>query len=366
MEGKDIFKINAYDFINSAAIARHCQEIDHQFTPLQVAYLIHGSRKHTLKEKHQAFQWVIENMPDDEIRFQTDAVKGNCSGKASLKWFLKKYMALQNKCLDEFFMADKDSIYQSGVYDSLPEFYHHGGREQGRYYQTVETALLDIERDIVNSGSEEFINICKNYINDKQRCISILFNSGGEVTDIYNDSGMSYEEMDIMDAFDQVCFACPVPFKKGDIVRAPFHADGGPFVFLSLWYEGRSEEDRKKYINHNGSMDMLAYGYFQEDGGRIYWESMHDYLSIEYYDGSFDGNKRVLRAVSNFLKGELDLADVLNAYHIIMNEENANEIRKRLMLTSEGMRLAGLLEEENEKAIPSKGKSNSVYESECR
>ncbi len=343
MEGKDIFKINVYDFINSAAIARHCQEIGHQFTPLQIAYLINGSRRHTLTEKHQAFQWVIDNMPDDEIRFRTDAVKGNCSGKVSLKWFLKKYIALQNKCLNEFFMADKNSVYQFGVYASLPEFYHLGGKEQGKYYQTIETALTDIERDIVNSGSEEIIHVCKNYINEEQRCISVLFNSKEEVTDIYYDSGMSYEEMDIMDGFDQVCFVCPVPFKEGDIVWAPFYADEDPFVFLSIWYEGRSEEDRREYIKHNGSMDMLAYGYFQGDDGHIYWEFMHDYLCIEYYNDSFDGSKRALKAVSNFLKGGLDLADALNAYHIIMNEENANKIREQLMLTSEGMSLAGLL-----------------------
>ncbi len=64
MEGKDIFKTNVYDFINSSAIARHCREIGHQFTPLQSAYLIHGSRRHTLAEKHEAFQWLIDNMPD--------------------------------------------------------------------------------------------------------------------------------------------------------------------------------------------------------------------------------------------------------------------------------------------------------------
>ena len=96
---------------------------------------------------------------------------------------------------------------------------------------------------------------------------------------------------------------------------------------------------------------MTADGYFQSGGpryggnGRIYWECMHDYLSLEYYRGGLEGSKRILKAVSNFLKGELDLDHVLNAYHIILNEENADCFRKFLGITQEGLRLAGLQEE---------------------
>lgn len=333
--------INVYDYINSDAIARYCLSIEHQFTPLQTAYLVSRCRKHTLARKHLVFQKIlIEKMPDDEIRFPGERARNNGSGKVSLKWFLKKYMQLQNKCLNDFFQSDDNSIYQAELYSSLSEFYDYAGRGQGNYYRTVEEALSDIEKDITDKFSGEIIHIRKNYFDEKQRYISVLFNSNKEVIDIYNDSGLSDEEMDIMDGFDQVCFVCPVPFKKGDIVWAPDISET-PFVFLSVWYEGKSEEDREKYMEHWDSSDMLAHGYFQRDDGRIYREYMHDYISLGYYYGSLNGNKRTLKAISNFLKGELDLADVLNAYHLFINEENANEIRKELRLT-------GLLDEDEQ------------------
>lgn len=160
---------------------------------------------------------------------------------------------------------------------------------------------------------------------------------------------MSDEESDIMLRLDEVCFVCPVPFQKGDIVCASSstYMANGPFVFLETWYEGRTAEEIRKYLKGADSSDMTAYGYFQdEDGGyngRIYWECMHNYLNLEYYRGNFKGKKRVLKAVSNFLKGELDLEQVLNAYHIILNEENVScfRVRESLGLTQEGICLAG-------------------------
>ena len=207
MEEKDILEINIYDFMNSAAISRHCRDTGHQFTPLETAYLINSSQKHTLTEKQQAFRWVIEHMPDDELRLSRAVTKDNRSGKVSLAWFLEKYMALQNKCLDEFFMADEESVYQMCIYNSLPEFYQQAGKRKGKYYKSVKAALSDIKEDFIHGDSGETIHIYKVFFNEGQRCISILFNSNGEVTDIYHDSGLSYEEMDIMEGF-ALSFSC--------------------------------------------------------------------------------------------------------------------------------------------------------------
>ena len=72
---------------------------------------------------------------------------------------------------------------------------------------------------------------------------------------------------------------------------------------------------------------------------------MHDYLSLEYYPGPLDGKKRILKAVSNYLKGEIDLTLLLNAYYVLMGEENIKQNRERMNITKEGLRLAGLMEE---------------------
>lgn len=376
-----------YAFINSEDVARHCREIGHRFTPIQSAYLIDHSYRHTLGEKHRAFQWITEHMQDEEMLFGSEGRAAVREGRKpeTLHCFLEKYMHLQKRCLDEFFDVSESCVYKCSVYESdcdcgiyegvcesdcdrgiyesvldPAEEYGNGRKwfeQQEGYYKTAEEALYAVSADRDRKDRNERVRVCKHYINQAQRCISVIFNPDKAVTEIEYVSGMSDEESDIMLRLEEVCFVCPVPFQKGDIVCAPFspHAADGPFVFLRTWYEGKTAEETRKYLKSADSSDMTAYGYFQDDQygckGQIYWECMHDYVSLEYYRGSFKGRKRILKAVGNFLKGELDLGHVLNAYHIILNEENANNFRNLLNITQEGLRLAGL-RDDMPKGIP--------------
>lgn len=100
------FVMNVYDYMNSEAIARHCQELNYSFTPLQTAWLINRSRRHTLKEKHRAYGWVMEHMPDEEVDLNLEEAAG---GRAvSLRWFLKEYMRLEGACPENCFQPDFD------------------------------------------------------------------------------------------------------------------------------------------------------------------------------------------------------------------------------------------------------------------
>lgn len=62
----------------------------------------------------------------------------------------------------------------------------------------------------------------------------------------------------------------------------------------------------------------------------------------EGYQGPFDGNKRLLVAISNFLKGEISLELVLTAYRKNILDEFSKDIRLNGWLTNEGLELAGL------------------------
>lgn len=264
--------MNVYDFINSETIARHCQELGHFFTPLQTACLINRSGRHTFEQKHRAYEWVIEHLPDEEADLGLKEATG--SRTVSLRWFLKEYMRLERFCPENCFR----SVWE-------------------------------------------------------------------EATFLYN-AGFSGKEQDILNGFDHVCFACPTPFRKGDIVWAPCYEDKNPFVFLNTWYEGMDEEEQKKFADSrcNCAADMTAYGYFQDDNGRVYWECMHDYMSLEYYRGELNGKKRILKALGNFLKDEIDAVLLMNAYHILMSEEHIRQVRESMNITQEGLVLAGLAE----------------------
>lgn len=203
--------MNVYDFINSETIARHCQELGHFFTPLQTACLINRSGRHTFEQKHRAYEWVIEHLPDEEADLGLKEATG--SRTVSLRWFLKEYMRLERFC---------------------PE-----------------------------------------------NC------------------------------------------------------------FRSVW-----EEEQKKFADSrcNCAADMTAYGYFQDDNGRVYWECMHDYMSLEYYRGELNGKKRILKALGSFLKDEIDAVLLMNAYHILMSEEHIRQVREAMNITQEGLVLAGFAE----------------------
>jgi len=255
-------------------------------------------------------------------------------------------MDLQNKCLDRFWAVDGNSVYECVAYDTPTAHTTY------QYYKRAEDALADIDRDRREDEEEAPVKIVmKKYGTDgKYEGMKVSVNSDREVIDIFSNLNMSVEEMEIMEGLEHVCFVCPIPFKRGDIVYAPLQREiyspyaDEPFVFRNVWYENMSEEETEKFVNakYSDSADMVAYGFFQNVDGSIYNECMHDYLSLEYYDGNLDCKKRILKAVSNFLKGEISIDLLVNAYHILMNEENTKEILEKQHFTDEGLRLAGL------------------------
>ena len=90
---------------------------------------------------------------------------------------------------------------------------------------------------------------------------------------------------------------------------------------------------------------MTAYGCFQNENGEVFYECMHDYLSLEYYPEKLEGKQRILKTISSYIKGNISIDLLMNAYHIILGEERIYFQRKYLGITDEGLKLAGLKEE---------------------
>ena len=90
---------------------------------------------------------------------------------------------------------------------------------------------------------------------------------------------------------------------------------------------------------------MIANGYFLYDDGRIYRECMHNYLTLDYYEEELVGNKRTLKAISNYMKGKIDLRELIDAYSIIIQEERIEEQRRGISVLDEYLMLSGLKDE---------------------
>ena len=104
---------------------------------------------------------------------------------------------------------------------------------------------------------------------------------------------------------------------------------------------GLSDKAKKNLPLYGDNTDMCARGYFLSSDGDIYHECMHSYMNLEYYDKELTGKKRVLKALSNFLKGDIDVGLLVRAYHQIRMEEYAKDIRPK-DYTKEYLKLAGV------------------------
>ena len=86
---------------------------------------------------------------------------------------------------------------------------------------------------------------------------------------------------------------------------------------------------------------MKVWGFFLKYDGTLQYEDMYNYMNLEYFRGELSGKKRILKALSNHIKGEIDVGLFANAYHKILCEEYAKS-QNPWNITSEGLAAAGI------------------------
>ena len=141
------------------------------------------------------------------------------------------------------------------------------------------------------------------------------------------------------EVFENMWFAFPTPFKKGDIVKTVRgrytrpSCFGGEFVLTSICTDSQS--------NGDGS-DMTAHGYLVDRDGVVYHECIHNYMDLEYIRNELIHEDKVLLPISKYMKGEIDLGLLLGAYRHILCKNEANMVRLSLNYTKEGKELVGI------------------------
>ena len=86
---------------------------------------------------------------------------------------------------------------------------------------------------------------------------------------------------------------------------------------------------------------MCYNGYFLSEEENTYFECMDNYMDLEFYPKKLTGKQKTLIALSNCLKGEIDLELFAKAYHQIITAGYAADSIP-LGYTETGMVLAGL------------------------
>lgn len=333
-------KLDEYDLINSVAIADHCREIKHRFNTEELAVLVYRNKKMSINEKIEKYKNLIENYPDMEV-----IERINCEHYDSVKVMIQNEINRLEKLKEKLYKEETDVIY---TYSEL----NKSTRKWDSWYKGIENitkTYTQIEKDI-----EEYIeeyndtiayDIIKKYLNE-EKTITAKYQVINKEKILYNIYESGEEFLDI----DNIFINIPTPFKKGDILvtwsETPARDEipvnkNNIFVldYLCTW-----KDDLKELLEKGNydSSDMIGYGYYiTEDESGFILDHKWDYDSFEYYEGEFKGIHRTLKAISNCMKGKINLELLMHAY-----EEFKHESKPTVMnyYNEEGLKLAGCSE----------------------
>lgn len=335
--------MNYYKFINSKDIRTYLEKIEYKFTSLEAAWLIWQSQCSSLEEKHIAWNELIATMPDCEIH-----KRSNTEPHPSLHGFLRELILLQKRQIQLLYTCEPNAVYSYSVFIHEYSDWSDGDGELFSSFEMCFEKALVICKEYYKSNSHSdlkcYLEKCRIRINkilldNAGYHAEVEFNGLGDTISIRNYINLStHEDNLVYYGFDGMWFAFPTPFKKGDILKGCNYYDEF-FVFLEM----DTDCEVREQLQRNGDCaDMIARGYFQDtDNGNIYYECMHNYMNLEYYRDNITGVRRILKALSSYLKGEIDIDLYSNAYRTIIEEEHTKALYP-LGITESGLLLAGL------------------------
>lgn len=362
--------MDLFRFINSKDLRNYLQQIGYSFTALEAAFLVWQCRSVTLKEKIAAWQEMIETMPDCSLPRQKEAI-GNCHA------FLRRHIASQETLLKEF-PNGNNCVYRYETHELPRQNWPQddGWRGGGEYFNSFDFCLShclhqldgDTETDELRFYRQEWCAA------DGNKAVQWILETDREQNPVhvyrYGIPGGD-ELMDTDCAFSDMWFAFPTPFKRGDLVWDPFCGEAAPFVlnYLNVWdtqemlrhglspdgaYAGlvRNADKRVQAYRKTGCvMDMGAYGYGWREEFGIWSEfgGWANYLDLEFYPFELKGKDRILRPVSEYLKGNCDLELLLNSYTALLLDGVYSKLEKDYQAEyhKEALKMVGLkLEQE--------------------
>lgn len=345
-----------YEYFNSRDIAEHCRSINHSFSAIEAAYIVWRSNHHTLAQKHRAWQEIIHTMPDEHFYPSWDF------DDHTLHSFLRTYMKLQNEFIEEFCTSTGNYIYTYATMDRFSDQYC----PDCIFYDSYEACLNDLKANEFEDDPDD--NIAKAKITRHTLYSShTSFRDAKESESIVFDKQLQPLDMDLAQESDgekrflcpaygfyEMWVAIPTPFHKGDIVadvevyknystkHLPFILDRIPYWRKNADNGDDCDEQMKRLLKLGADWtDMQECVYFQHDSGEIYWDHAFHYLDLEYYRDDLEGNEKFLVAVSNAMKGNISLEELLRSRSIILAGEHAAEQRKYFGDNLALMRLCG-------------------------
>ena len=102
-------------YINSSDVRHYLEEINYSFTPVEAAWIVAQCERITLQDRHDAWQEIIDTMPD--CRLESIAHYSKNGLFDSLHTVLHKLIMIDNRILSDFYHRDDNAVYKYAVND---------------------------------------------------------------------------------------------------------------------------------------------------------------------------------------------------------------------------------------------------------
>ena len=325
-----------YNLINSRAIADYCRSIKHKFNTEELAVLVYRNQRMSLEEKIAKYNDLIKNYHDMEV-----VKRINCKHYSSVKTMIKDEIQRIKILNKKLIQDDENSIYTWTEFNKSTQKYEYSGDIE-HTFKTYKEAFKNIMEYIKEYDDTISFRITKKYFDKRKEKIFADYNVENKKTILVDISESNKIFLDI----NQIFLNIPTPFKKGDILisnsstMCSYGESNDIFVleYLCTW---RKNLERYLADGNYDSSDMIGYGYFfiNDDTTEFVRDHKWNYDSFEYYDGELTGRDRILKDISSFVKGKIELELFIHAYDVYKTEFKNNMPN---FYTDEGLKLAGM------------------------
>lgn len=311
--------MNIYDFFYSKDIAEHCQNIGHQFSPLDMTVITYLS-KNPISAKHLMYRHIIAEYSDMPIHKSV-----NFDARDSLHDYLRELMEYEERGIQKVTTAEPGAVFRARVRCLVTFSGECDYREINGCFSTYEKAVAAVHENWNwTEDKVRFSEISKEFINKGNSSRSVRLNENDEIIEL------NYYEEDELDLPDMIFFHLPVPFVKGDLVRFnSIYSDDKPFVLD--WLPHWLDNDRRKYEDYvtgrrgDGS-DMCAGVYYMAEGGLTRDDGPPYALwQMCYCEAELVGEDRFLKHLSQYTAQNIDAIDWLLAVYMKYHTEAENK-----------------------------------------
>ena len=300
-------------YIESRDVRTHLEEIDYSPTALEAAFIIWSNALLRVEKRHKLWKELINNMPDTSFWTDWGAYW------ESLHDYLTKLMKLEKRWLEEFDTI-QDGDYYTYEMGKTPAV---EGGPFSSFWDCLDA--IDARFDCFEADSPYSLStfsICKKNRNNPQECITVSVNNVGSICNIQKALFEEDEEASelVNEGFSASFIPLPVPFGRGDILIST-KDDAQPCVLLGP-ATGYPPVDVPLTTSDS---ETLSWVFAVGKDGQIELDCC--FVSFyEYYRLPLDGKHRMLKPISLYLKGEIDLATLLQSVIVVHENEQAKQM----------------------------------------